>query len=237
MTIRIVMTSYMPDKARLECAKDAVTSLFGGLITTVDLHTMRQGGLERIAIHISDDGSPSDHYYDLVTCARYFPWEVTASVSPRLGIGGSLNTAMKSISSDDLWLYTTDDWKLTDILNLDVPIRLLREQNYDYVRLGPIHAGLTGETRYAEGLEYWLHLHHSMGGFCFATRPFLATKAFYEKIGPFPEKLDAYDHERVYAERIRDAAWVNLAFAGRFDTRQQWKHLGDVSPVGKIQLQ
>lgn len=221
--ITIVMTTYAPDDARAVCAQRVVQSLSDFLMCE-----------EPIALHIADDGSEPRYTSDLVSYAEALGnfEAVTFTVANRLGIGGSLNRALRTITPE-LWLYITDDWLVLDYWNINKAVKLVREHRYDYVRLGPIHPGLLGRTKYIEGLEYFLELNPGFGGVCFATRPFLANWDFYSHMGPFPEKLDAYDTERIYAERARDRN-ARMAFCGLFDTRSLFEHIGDVSPVGKI---
>lgn len=139
------------------------------------------------------------------------------------GIGASLNTALEQVSN--MWLYTTDDWELTGLLDLDGPSRLLA-QGYDLVRLGPVHPDLQCVTRFQVGLGWWLDINQQYGGFAFATRPFLATKQFYEKVGPFDVKQNSYETERLYAERIARRADIKLAYWGGVDLSGPWQHLG-----------
>jgi hypothetical protein len=72
------------------------------------------------------------------------------------------------------------------------------------------------------------------GGFCFATRPFLATKGFYEKIGPFDERLNSYETERLYAERVAKST-AKLAYWGGIDLAGPWEHVG-VENVGCLEV-
>lgn len=234
--VTVIMTTYAPDEARARCAKIVVESL--------DKYLGLSEGEGGVALHIADDGSPEKYTASLVNYAREF-FNVSYTVAPRRGIGGSLNLALQHLhwrdvggAGDGLYMYITDDWKLIDDLDLDTPVGLIRGLNYDYVRLGPIHAGLRGVTRYTENLEYFLELEPSYGGFCFATRPFLCRPRFFEVVGSFAELKDAYDTERDYSDRINYIHHRNLklAFAGLFDTRSLWEHIGDVSPVGHIQL-
>lgn len=225
MTIKIVMTSYMPDEARLECAMEVATALGSFLHAN-----------ESIALHIADDGSPNVFLPRLVDYARSIRLfnSISYTIVPRLGIGGSLNAALANVAADELWFYITDDWLLLDKLDLSNQATMIRTRKYDYVRVGPIHPNIHCVVRYGEGFEYWLEMQPEYGGYCFATRPFLASKQFYERVGPFLENHDAYDTERDYAERVRDSG-VYMAYVGLLDTRSLWKHIGDVSPVGHIQ--
>jgi hypothetical protein len=224
--INIIMTTYAPTEERAACAQRVVDGLSSFLRSS-----------EALSLHIADDGSPVQYTSDLVAYAKVsnFFDNVTYTVVPRLGIGGSLNKALSLLASGELWMYITDDWLLKEALNLDNAITLLRRYGYDYIRLGPIHAGIEGEVKFHEDVQYFLDLHFWRGGFCFATRPFLATRAFYVKMGNFPEKLDVYDTERAYSDRsIMMADDIKMAFTGSFDTRKLFEHIGESCPVGHL---
>jgi len=137
------------------------------------------------------------------------------------GIGASLNRAVASLSRSEPWIYTTDDWLLTEPLGLRSPLRIL--QDYDCVRLGPIHPNLFCTTKFEQGTGWWLELHANLGGFVFATRPFLANPSMINRVGPFDESLDSYEVERRYSLRFAAAgctcAAMNLA--------GPWEHIGE----------
>lgn len=227
--IRVIMTTYTPAN---DCPR-------AGYPITV-LHSLREylHASEPIEIWIADDGSPEPHVKDIVGYAKElgFPFQgVGSSVVDRKGIGASLNRALGYLPDDTLWFYITDDWELRAPLDLTGPAKLIRDVGYDYVRVGPIHPNLNATVRYRdEELQYYLQLHPEHGGFCFATRPFLTSKWFWQNIGPFDEYKDAYDTERMYAERVtKNAVHVTLAYYGLLDTREQWKHIGEYE-VGHI---
>lgn len=231
--ITIVMTSYMPDEARALCAQRVIQSLVDNLKSQ-----------EHLAFHLADDGSPINFYEDIIAYAsaagsidNVFK-KVTSTRVERRGIGGSLNEALEFLRitrGTKRWMYITDDWLLKKELNLDRANLLIHNYGFDCVRLGPIHPNLSGITRYYSDVEYYLQLWPTFGGYCFATRPFLANIRMFDVIGRFPEKLDAYDTERIYAETIAKHNDIAIAFLGPFDTTDLWEHIGDVSPVGKIQ--
>jgi len=119
-------------------------------------------------------------------------------------------------------MYTTDDWLLTESLDLELPLWLLGpEVGYDLVRLGPIHPNLDCRTKFTAGHGWWLDV-DSRYGFAFATRPFLASPSLVQKIGPFDEGMNAYDTERQYSNRCAGnilVAAINLA--------GPWEHIGE----------
>lgn len=152
-----------------------------------------------------------------------------ATGGPRVGIGGSLNRALETVGPDDIWMYTTDDWMLTEEYDLRQALRLIREDNYDYVRLGPPHPNITCETRFRQGLGWWLELRPECGGFAFATRPFLATRRFYDVVGPFKERCDAYECEKHYAREVQSVDYeLKLAEVVNGSLEGPWEHIGEV---------
>lgn len=214
--IDVVMTCYFPDDVpeRQQYAKDSLRSLIDGLRATSD----------SLRLVVADD---SEHETDtalwlLNTASKAWKNEAIYSRAYHMGIGVSLNRALSRVN--DQWLYTTDDWVLTDYLSLDNPSQLLR-LGYDLVRLGPVHPDLQCITRFQAGLGWWLDLRQEYGGFAFATRPFLATKAFYGKVGPFDGELNSYETERLYAERVAEST-AKLAYWGGVDLAGPWSHVG-----------
>lgn len=226
--IVLIMTTFAPAGGkRHELALKSLKSL-----------TWHLASIDDIRLHVADDGSEPqayDYISELLYHAdSYFCNKSTFSNSRRQGIGASLNLAMQSVGPDDYWMYTTDDWFLNEDLSLRVPLALL-SRGYDYVRLGPIHSGLACVTRFANDLEYWLELLPLAGGFCFATRPFIANRRFYDVVGPFDEGVNVYQCEQLYAERVKSFhTQVKLAYAGAMDETGRWRHIGDDHQVGHL---
>lgn len=216
--IDVVMTCYFPQDApqRKEYAKAALSSLLNGLIAD-----------EPLRFILSDDSemAETELIRDMTSQAAIAWGKSVYSRSWHNGIGASLNKSLEHVH--DLWLYTTDDWVLTAGLDLAGPSKLLR-QGYDLVRLGPVHPDLQCITRFQANIGWWLDLRQEYGGFAFATRPFLATKAFYDKVGPFDEGLNSYETERLYAERVAKST-SKLAYWGAIDLAGPWDHVGLVN--------
>ena len=219
------MTTYFSDShpQREKYAHKAVGSLLE--------HLHCESGLY---LHIADDSEQINPTTRDLMKQAHSEWEVssTYSNSGHRGIGASLNCALNGLPVNE-WMYTTDDWVLTDFLDLDVPIRLLHS-GYDLVRLGPIHPDLQCVTRFQAGLGWWLDLNPHYGGFCFATRPFIATKAFYAKVGPFDEQLNSYETERLYAQKVANST-CKLAYWGAVDLAGPWEHIGEDN-VGFLEI-
>lgn len=213
--ITVVMTTYFSEEVpqRAEYAIESLSSLVQ--------HLCYKDGLR---LHVADDSLELGN--DAATIMRLSEtgWSASSySNSAHRGIGASLNTAVgKGVLGT--WMYTTDDWVLEAPLCLDGPAKLL-SMGYDLVRLGPVHPDLQCVTRFQAGLGWWLDLLPAYGGFAFATRPFLATKSFWEKIGPFDEGLNSYETERLYAEKVAKST-VKLAYWGGVSLSGPWCHVG-----------
>lgn len=203
------MSTYNPDAEapRFEYAARSLEALYRRLHSS-----------ESLAYILADDGSP--HPEALAGLSATYGAAVVSG--EHLGIGGSLNRALDYVNGP--WMYTTDDWLLTQDLDLDFPMWLL-DQGYDMVRLGPIHPNLLCFTRFATGHGWWLDVKAMYGGFAFATRPFLASANFIEKFGPFDERLNAYETERLYAERI--AGWGDRVRLAAINLAGPWEHIGE----------
>jgi hypothetical protein len=226
--VTIIMTTYAPtnDHPRVSYAIQVLDYLRHFLAYPGPIH-----------LHIADDGSPPEYVPGLIDYARALGYpQVSSTNAARNGIGASLNLAVASLpSDDDIWMYITDDWLLTRALDITNAVRLITDQRtlYDYVRLGPTHPRLHCEVAYEMDLGFWLHLQQFHdNGYYFATRPFLATKQFWQYIGPFQERVDAYVTERDYSDRVNKSDAM-LAEIG--DLNGPWQHIGEVQ-VGKIQF-
>lgn len=217
--IDIVMTTYFPPDvpARLGCFEDSMLSLRDYLTSA-----------EPVRLIIADDGSP-DNVLDFESYLGRWLGATHLIVSGEHGgIGASLNRAIQHVN--DVWMYTTDDWVLFDELCINDAIKLIREHGYDYVRIGYPHSDVPCVTRHHDGI-WWLHVnHYQQPGFAFATRPFLASRAFYEVVGPYPEHCNVYDAEIIYANRVRNIKDLRMAFLNL--NGYPWMHIGDDAQVG-----
>lgn len=227
--ITVVMTTYAPagvvGAARRVYAWRTARALARHLRTPLPLR-----------LHLADDGSEDPSYLSDILAVANEAWQTDGAITnaERRGIGGSLNLALQHMH-DPYWLYVTDDWVLTEPLDLSPAVMLLeRCPHYGMVRLGPTHPNLSCITRFSVDLGWWLDIDPAPGGFAFATRPFLAHRRFTDCYGPFPENMDAYETERLYAERI--ARWPGIGSGivqlGTIPLAGPWEHIGAVE-VGK----
>lgn len=213
--VTIVMTTYNPttETPRFKYAADCIDALH-----------RRLWAPEPIEFHLADDGSPAiGPVYSLVRALRELGHPARYTSCEHNGVGASLNKALGTIEGP--WMYTTDDWYLTEPLDLTLPLWLITPEggNYDIVRLGPIHPNLMCWTKFTYPHGWWLDITQNGNGFIFATRPFLASPRFVERFGPFDEGLNAYETERLFAEKFNRlggrAAAINIA--------GPWAHIGD----------
>lgn len=233
MTIQVVVTTYVPaDHDNREPHPRAEY-----LHRSIDHLTRYIKSPEPVKFILANDG-PEDQWHawwvgkDLLEY-RHFDYIVTGG--ERVGIGGSLNRALTEVGDDDIWMYTTDDWVLTEKYDLTQATRLIRELNYDYVRLGPPHPNIACTTRFQQGLGWWLDLAPECGGFAFATRPFLASKRFYNVVGPFKEQRDAYECEKHYAREVQSVGYLlNMAEVVNGSLEGPWLHIGEVEVGDKF---
>jgi hypothetical protein len=155
-------------------------------------------------LHIADDGSAlPDYPANIVEYPGNF-LETTYSRQERHGVGASLNAGFRQAHDlrGGLVLYAVDDWLLLEQFDVSPWARLLVERSeVGMVRLGPPHPDLTGriEALTAEWQGWGLRLdrHH----YAFGHRPALYHQRMRDAYGPFAEDVNAYECERLYAER------------------------------------
>lgn len=221
-SLTIVMTTYVPEGVIGDARSRYATEVFHAL------HKRLYYSDGPIILVIADDGSPElDYAHIVANLARENHWGATVTSTAHIGIGGSLNHAMRIV--EDLWMYISDDWLLTQPLLINDAVKLIESEGYDLVRLLPIHPNLRCTTKFNEEYGWWLDI-EVPSPYAFATRPFIATKQFYERIGPFRENTDAYETERDYAERVNQAG---AKIAAKVDLHGQWCHVG-LLESGKI---
>lgn len=209
--LTVVVTTYIPQgdigKRRFEYLFEAVYSLWEHL-----------SGNE-CKLHIADDSEEPG----LIDVSQFPLSLISYSNSRHRGIGASLNKALEHVSGN--WMYTTDDWLLTNRLDVTSALKLLDYYKYDVVRVGPLHPNLGCTTRFNQDVGWWLDIHN--GAFAFATRPFIATYDFYARTGKFMEQVDSYQCEVDYMKRAKGAK-----IAGIMEYHNIWEHLGEDYSVG-----
>lgn len=216
--IDVIMTTYQPTSSqRAKYMKLTVESLV----------THLKGSEFRLII--ADDGSPEQEAnFMALDYVKKHEWDGLITNALRTGVGGSLNLALSHVAVDGTWIYTCDDWLLEQDLDLTKAQQLLT--HYDCVRIGAIHPNITCYARFQQDIGWWLELDASKGGFAFATRPFVASREFYDKIGPFKDKCTSYDVETDYAMRINSSD-VKLAHVGLLEG--PFIHIGEnVNSIG-----
>jgi hypothetical protein len=174
---------------------------------------------------LADDGSPNVEFLNTLALPEHTGWERQIVTGPHDGIGASLNRALLEVKTWPV-MYTTDDWLLTEPLDLTLPLLLL-EYGYDIVRLGPIHPNLYCVTKFTQHWGWWLHV-STLSGYAFATRPFLANKMFFDKIGPWKEGVDSYAAEVDYSARVQEYAGDGLGIQiAAINLAGPWEHIGE----------
>lgn len=172
------------------------------------------------ALIVADDGSPEP--LDVRWHATQWQKGVTSITGVHDGIGTSLNRAMRLLMPDEPWIYTTDDWLLTDELDLALPLHLL-DIGYDLVRLGPIHPNVSCTTRFEYPWGWWLDLDVHSNQYTCATRPFLASPRLMQKVVSWTQGVDSYQAEIDFGRECQEgdvrAAAINLA--------GPWEHIGE----------
>ena len=222
MNIAVVVTTYFPDSpvgvSRLKSTLRAVESWARFL-------TCEHSALSLIFVN-SCGVSPYQSEFEKFTrggiSVRWFSQNGG-------GVGASLNLGFKeAFKTTSLALYAADDWALTAPLDLTPWSRLLqREANVGMVRLGPPHADLTGKVQmFAEGWGLLLDRHH----YSFGHRPALYHRRMLEAYGPFTEKINALECERLYNESFCRTAGPEIVLA----LPHPWEHVGETE-VGDLE--
>lgn len=221
-SITVVLSTWAPEgdtgELRMISAKKAVDSY------NQFLHY--EGELR---LHFADDGSQQNGYPQ-----SYLPFHHTRFGAPtftrqeRRGVGASINAGFeKAFAEGGLAMYQQDDWALTAPLDLTPWVDLVQAHKYiGMMRLGPPHPWLTGEI--IHDLRGWfmkLDKHH----YAYGMRPALYWPSFIEAYGPFAEGVNAFECERMYAERFCEIPGPDIAYALPYP----WEHVGRVE-VGDV---
>lgn len=190
--ITIVMTTWFIHTQRVEVAEKTLASWQKNLIN--------KGG--DIFLHIADDGS-------LLKWEPKKIWtrsEITYSMQYREGVGASLNAGFKkAFEVSPIVLYAVDDWELLEPFDLTPWIYLLeKREDVGIVRLGPPHPHLFGRIEPMTELWQGWALRLDRHGLCVGHRPELFHERFTKYYGPFKEKVNAQE-----CERLASVAWAD----------------------------
>ena len=224
--IVIVCTTYFPPG---EMGERRVSES----MRTVDSwqrHLQYEGDLR---LHVADDGSDAEL---LKRFLGGISWDATVTMQRRMGVGASLNAGMAhAFAQRALALYAVDDWTVRADFDLTPWARLLLASPEDerrpvgMVRLGPPHPWITGQVEtFRDGWGMRLDRHH----YAFGHRPALYHHRMIDHYGWFAERVNAYECERMYAERfaaLTDGPDIILALPSPWD-HDSTVELADIEP-------
>lgn len=221
--VAVVMTTYDPGNTpRYDYASQCLWSL--------NYHLRSD---EPIRFILADDGSldvdPLARYVAQFRAHNQTPVEIVTGQHG--GIGASLNRALDGVGRENLWMYTTDDWDLQDILDLNKAAWLIRERGYDLVRLGPMHPNVVCTATFEFPQGWWWDINVQSNQFACATRPFLAGPGLMHKIVSFLERSDSYGTEIAFGYDCQRAG----VRAASIHLDGPWEHIGDYE-VGRLPI-
>lgn len=160
-----------------------------------------------IRLHIADDGSPGNYVAELLNEYHYL--SPSHTITDRQGWGANVNKALRSISTDYIYL-NEDDYVPYRVINLTSGVALLEAQeNLGIVR----YDGIEGHTldlklREADtriGRLNYLHISkHSPHLNVYSHRPHLKHRRLHDLIGYYSEGLPLGETEEEFAHRIKD---------------------------------
>ena len=182
--------------------------------------------------HLADDGSPGSYLDDIYRDFADLDWAWT--VTPRLGWGANVNTALRAISTDYIFLIE-DDYVARHPLDLYSGVALLTARSdLDLVRYDGLagHVGLSlwmDEAPVAGGHMPFLRIDTRRSGHlnCYSNRPHLRHRRFHERLGLYPEGLPLGYTEETYAHRVKDVSSPQVSIAVLVDgITQAFDHIG-----------
>lgn len=213
------MTTYnpSPDAPRFDYAQRCLWSLNYNLRSNKPIRYV-----------LADDGSPDvKPLYSVINKFHASSANdgvvVEVVTGPHNGIGASLNRAMDLVNQQ-LWLYTTDDWELQDVIHLTMAEWLIEQKGYDLVRLGPMHPNVTCVSKFEYPFGWWWDIDVSSNQYACATRPFLAGPSLMHKVGLWLEGVDgSYAAEVAFGITCQQ----NGVRAASLYLDGPWNHIGD----------
>jgi len=159
---------------------------------------------------LADDGSPKGYAQGIKHDYPDLHW--TISVTERGGWGRNVNSGMKAMKTDYVFLIEDDQVARKEI-NLEAGVALMEAKpevglvRYDGVAA---HVGLVLELREAKDtlagrMDYLVVKRHESSHLnVYSNRPHLKHRRFHDKVGYYPEKLPLAMTETAFAHQVRD---------------------------------
>jgi hypothetical protein len=162
----------------------------------------------KLLFHLADDGTPGDYIGAIESEFHYLHW--THTVTNRQGWGANVNTALKAIQTNMVFLIE-DDYVSLHPINLVDGVRLLTAKD----DIGLIrYDGIAGHNL----TTYWREYTDSDGRIdygiidlksphlnCYSNRPHLRHKRFTDYFGYYPEGKPLGWTEEAFAHHIKKA--------------------------------
>ena len=155
--------------------------------------------------HVCDDGSPLNY---LTSIEKEFPFINSVSITNRRGWGVNVNTALRQIKPDFVYVNEDDYVPTTDIdLTQGVHLMQLRPE-VGLVRYDGICGHIGQSLRLCEALPHgqldYLVIEPQLthGHFTYSHRPHLKHRRFHQYYGLYAEGLPLADTEVEFAKRI-----------------------------------
>lgn len=210
--VGVMFLTYTPsmDHPRVQYAQQCLNRLCEHLRFT--------GG--ELLWHIADDGSPPEHIAALrEIIVRWRGVEPTISATEHMGYGGNYNMATQTLHSlVDIVMPVEEDWELVRDFDIKDLVRVLEapyegnDNDISCIRLG--YLGWTnkptGWLAQKEGQTFFMFDPFSEETHVFAGHPRLETVAFEQRVGAWPEGLQAGYTEMEVCQRPEsriDVAW------------------------------
>ena len=237
--VGVMFLTYTPsmDHPRVEYARRCLVKLCQNL--------RFQDGMMRV--HIADDGSPPEHVVKLREIViRYTGQEPTISVTSHMGYGANYNLGTQSLHHlVDYVMPIEEDWELMrefDVSNLvraleDAPRAFGDWGDPDYIgciRLGYLGwtERVTGWLTQLAGQTFFRFDDKSLENHVFAGHPRIETVEFEQRVGPWPEGLQAGYTEMEVCKRPQarqGVAWpLDADINASQDYCRLFAHVGEV---------
>jgi len=175
----------------------------------------------KIAWHVADDGSDSNHVHSIINEIG----EDYTLISARKGYGALANEAwMNSKSNVTLWIE--DDWELRHKLDVTPYVKMLNNRDdIGVVRLGHMPINLDLESMGHDGRMY-LDVKFNRQ-YAFSGNPHLKHKRAWSKWGPYPVGLNPGNTEISYDGQIRRIGGLKIVWPLAIGDRFLFAHIGE----------